>query len=71
MTMYDSRTNLSNQVVEEVRNFFGSVVFDTLIPRTVKLSEAPSYGQPICDYAPENKGALAYNDLAQEVISRG
>ncbi len=71
MTMYDSRTNLSNQVVEEVRNFFGPVVFETLIPRTVKLSEAPSYGQPICDYAPDNKGALAYNDLAQEVIARG
>ena len=71
MTMYDTRTNLSNQVVEEVRNFFGPVVFNTLIPRTVKLSEAPSYGQPICDYAPDNKGALAYDDLAQEVIARG
>lgn len=71
MTMYDARTNLSNQVVEEVRSFFGPVVFNTLIPRTVKLSEAPSYGQPISDYAPDNKGAIAYNELAQEVIARG
>ena len=71
LTMYDSRTNLSNQVVSEVQSFFGDTVFDTLIPRTVKLSEAPSYGQPILDYAPENKGAEAYNDLAREVIARG
>ena len=71
LTMYDSRTNLSNQVVSEVQSFFGDTVFKTLIPRTVKLSEAPSYGQPILDYAPENKGAEAYNDLAREVIARG
>lgn len=71
MTMYDSRTNLANQVVNEVRSFFGDAVFETQIPRTVKLSEAPSYGQSILDYAPENKGAVAYNDLAKEVIARG
>lgn len=71
MTMYDSRTNLSNQVVNEVRSFFGKTVFDTMIPRTVKLSEAPSYGQPIIEYAPDNKGTEAYNDLAREVIARG
>lgn len=71
MTMYDSRTNLANQVVTEVRTFFGDAVFETQIPRTVKLSEAPSYGQPIIEYAPENKGALSYNDLAREVIARG
>ena len=71
LTMYDSRTNLANQVVNEVRSFFGDTVFETLIPRTVKLSEAPSYGQPILEYAPDNKGAEAYNDLAREVIARG
>lgn len=71
LTMYDSRTNLSNQVVSEVRQFFGDLVFETLIPRTVKLSEAPSFGQPILTYAPDNKGAAAYNDLAREVIACG
>ena len=71
MTMYDSRTNLSNQVVNEVRSFFGKIVFETMIPRTVKLSEAPSYGQPIIEYAPDNKGTEAYNELAREVIARG
>lgn len=71
LTMYDARTNLSKQVVDEVRSFFGDTVFETVIPRTVKLSEAPSYGQPILEYAPENKGTEAYNELAQEVIQRG
>ena len=71
LTMYDSRTNLANQVVNEVRSFFGDAVFETLIPRTVKLSEAPSYGQSIIEYAPDNKGSLAYIDLAKEVIKRG
>lgn len=71
MTMYDSRTSLSKQVVDEVRGYFGPVVFDTLIPRTVKISEAPSYGMPINEYDPTGKGAVAYNELAKEVISRG
>ena len=71
LTMYDARTNLAKQVVDEVRSFFGNTVFETIIPRTVKLSEAPSYGQPILDYAPDNKGSEAYNELAQEVIQRG
>jgi chromosome partitioning protein len=70
MTMYDSRTRLSQQVVEEVRDFFDGEVFDTLIPRTVRLSEAPSFGQPIIMYDPSGKGALAYRDLAKEVVSR-
>lgn len=71
LTMYDGRTTLSKQVVEEVRNYFGKVVFETIIPRTVKLSEAPSFGEPICYYDPTGKGALAYDSLAKEVISRG
>jgi len=70
MTMYDSRTRLSQQVVEEVRDFFGETVFDTLIPRTVRLSEAPSHGQPITIYDPTGRGAEAYRSLAKEVISR-
>ncbi len=71
MTMYDGRTTLSRQVVNEVRGYFHRLVFETLIPRTVKLSEAPSYGQPINLYDPAGKGAQAYMDLAKEVIARG
>lgn len=70
MTMYDSRTSLSNQVVDEVRNYFGDKTFKTLIPRTVKISEAPSFGMPVIEYAPNNKGAKAYRELAKEVIRR-
>ena len=70
MTMYDSRTSLSNQVVDEVRNYFGDKTFRTLIPRTVKLSEAPSFGMPVIEYAPNNKGAKAYRELAKEVMKR-
>lgn len=71
LTMYDGRTTLSRQVVEEVRNYFGKTVFDSLIPRTVKLSEAPSFGQPITQYDPTGKGAQSYINLAKEVIIRG
>ncbi len=71
MTMYDGRTTLSRQVVEEVRGYFGNVVFKTQIPRTVKLSEAPSFGQPINQYDPTGKGAQSYMELAKEVIARG
>ncbi len=71
MTMYDGRTTLSRQVVQEVRGYFGNVVFETQIPRTVKLSEAPSFGQPINLYDPTGKGAQSYMDLAKEVINRG
>ena len=71
MTMYDSRTTLSKQVVEEVKNYFGKTVFDTPIPRSVKISEAPSFGMPITEYDPLGKGAIAYKELAKEVINRG
>jgi chromosome partitioning protein len=71
MTMYSSRTKLAQQVVDETREFFGDVVFETLIPRTVRLSEAPGFGQTIFDYNPQGKGAQAYLALAKEVINRG
>ena len=71
LTMYDSRTTLSNQVVDEVRNYFGKKVFQAVIPRSVKVSEAPSFGLPVVKYAPNNKGSRAYMQLAREVIRRG
>lgn len=71
LTMYDSRTTLSKQVVDEVREYFGRLVFATPIPRMVKLSEAPSFGQPITQYDPKGRGALSYIELAKEVIARG
>lgn len=71
LTMSDNRTTLSRQVSDEVRRYFGKIVFETAIPRTVKLSEAPSFGQPITQYDPTGKGAQSYIDLAKEVISRG
>ncbi len=71
LTMHDERINLSRQVVAEVREFFGDVVARTIIPRNVRLSEAPSFGQPIALYDPKSKGAVAYADLAQEVIALG
>lgn len=71
LTMYDNRTTLSKQVVEEVKGYFGKLVFNILIPRTVKLSEAPSFGMPITEYDPTGKGAIAYKSLAEEVIERG
>ena len=71
MTMYSTRTKLAQQVVDEARKFFGDAVFETLIPRSVRLSEAPSFGQPITVYDPQGKGAQAYRALAKEVIDRG
>lgn len=68
MTMYDSRTNLSRQVVEEVRSHFPGKVFRTIVPRNVRLSEAPSFGQPINAYAPHSPGALAYKVLTAELV---
>ncbi|HKP51646.1 MAG TPA: ParA family protein [Chloroflexia bacterium] len=70
MTMYDSRTNLSAQVVQEVRTHFPNQIFNTLIPRSVRLSEAPSYGLTILEYDPNSRGALAYADLAHELVAR-
>lgn len=70
LTMFDGRTNLSIQVAEEVKKYFGSKVFKTVIPRTVKLSEAPSFGEPILTYAPKSKGAEAYKKLCREVLRR-
>ena len=71
MTMFDARTTLSKQVVEEVRDYFGDKVFQSVIPRNVKLSEAPSHGLPVNLYAPSSKGAIAYESLAKEVVDHG
>ena len=68
LTMFDGRTNLANDVVEEVRRFFPNQVFKTIVPRSVRLAEAPSYGQPISIYAPASSGAQAYADLARELL---
>jgi len=68
MTMYDARTTLSRQVVEEVQRHFPGRVFNAIIPRSVRLSEAPSYGEPIASYAPQSAGAVAYESLARELL---
>ena len=68
LTMYDERTNLSHQVRDDLRDFFGDQVFSTVIPRNVRLAEAPSFGKPIFLYDPDCKGATSYLDLAKEVI---
>ena len=68
MTMYDSRTNLARDVVYEVRRHFAGQVFRTVIPRSVRLAEAPSHGLPICAYDPDSSGALAYRALAEELL---
>jgi chromosome partitioning protein len=69
MTMYDVRTALAQQVVQEVRSHFSSQVFRTIVPRNVRLSEAPSYGEPIMDYAPTSSGAQAYHSLSEELLA--
>ena len=68
LTMYDIRTNLSNQVVKEVKKYFENKVYKTVIPRNVKLSEAPSYGMPITVYDPKSKGAKCYEKLVREIL---
>ena len=69
-TMFDSRTKLANEVVQQVTGYFRDKVFRTVIPRNVKLSEAPSHGLPICEYDPSCIGALSYENLAKEVMNR-
>ncbi len=69
LTMYDIRTNLSNQVVKEVKKYFNNKVYKTVIPRNVRLSEAPSYGLPITEYDPKSKGAKSYIKLAKEFLT--
>jgi chromosome partitioning protein len=71
LTMYDPRTSLANQVSDEINKFFKDKVFKTVIPRTVKLAEAPSFGQTILEYNSKGKGAESYRALAKEVIARG
>ena len=70
LTMYDSRTRLSQEVEENVRSHFEDLVFETVIPRNVRLAEAPSYGEPIFSFAPTSQGALAYRKTAEEVLAR-
>ena len=69
MTMFDNRVNLASAVVEEVKKYFTTKLYNTLIPRNVRLSEAPSYGKPVIYYDSKSKGAEAYLELAKEVIS--
>jgi len=69
LTMYDGRTNLANDVVKEVQRFFPQQVFNVLIPRSIRLAEAPSYGLPISIYAPSSSGAIAYQALSRELLS--
>ena len=70
LTMFDNRLRLSNQVYEEVKRHFGDLVFNTVISRNVRLSEAPSHGLSVLDYDPHSKGARNYSALAQELIKR-
>jgi chromosome partitioning protein len=69
LTMYDDRTNLTRQVESDLREFFGSEVFKTVIPRSVRLAEAPSFGKPILSYDPRSRGAEAYIQLAKEILA--
>jgi len=70
LTMYDGRTKLSREVAEQVRNYFGDVAYNTVIPRSVRLSEAPSYGEPIQAFDPMSRGAIAYRQLGREFVER-
>ncbi len=70
MTMFDQRANLANQVVNDVRTYFADIIYNTLIPRTVRLGEAPSFGKAIVEYDPSGRGAQAYKALAEEFLAR-
>ena len=68
--MYDARLRLANQIYEELKSHFGDMVFKTVIPRNIKLSESPSHGMPVLLYDPDSRGAIAYIQLARELIQR-
>ncbi len=70
LTMYDARLRLANQIYEELKGHFGDMVFTTVIPRNIKLSESPSHGLPVMLYDPESRGAVAYSQLGRELVSR-
>jgi chromosome partitioning protein len=70
LTMFDSKTNLSIEVIEEIQSYFKEKVYTTIIPRLIRLAEAPSHGKPISAYDPKSKGSIAYMNLAKEVIER-
>jgi chromosome partitioning protein len=70
MTMFDGRTRLAQDVVSEVRGHFGQQVYDTVIPRSVRVGEAPSFGRPVVDYAPSSSAAIAYREFAKEFDRR-
>lgn len=70
LTMYDARLRLANQIFEELKGHFGEMVFSTVIPRNIKLSESPSHGLPVIFYDPESRGAIAYTQLGHEIIAR-
>ena len=71
LTMYDERTNLSSAVAKDLRDFYGAKVMKTVIPRNVRLAEAPSFGKPIMLYDPRSRGAESYNELAKEILGNG
>ena len=70
LTMYDARLRLANQIFEELKGHFGDMVFSTVIPRNIKLSESPSHGLPVILYDPDSRGAIAYCQLAKELLAR-
>ena len=70
LTMFDKRTSLNRQVVSDAKRYFNQLIFDTIIPRNIRLAEAPSFGLPIALYEPKSSGSIAYYHLAKEVVTR-